>query len=82
MRKILILSLSLLLSSCGGDLKYKNKKHAYVISKSDDDNWTTSARVYADSFYFITPNHVEFYVDGKKSNLQGGMIKVFSTDIY
>lgn len=82
MKKLILLFVLSWLLSCSGELKHQNKKHAYIISKSDDDNWTTSARVYADSFNFVTPNHIEFYLNGKKSNLQGGMIKVFSTDIY
>jgi hypothetical protein len=82
MKKLILFFILCSLLSCVDNLKYQNKKHAYIISKSDDDNWTTSARVYADSFNFVTPNHIEFYLNGKKSNLQGGMIKVFSTDIY
>ena len=82
MKNLILLFILSSMLSCGGDLTYKNKKHAYIISKSDDNNWTTSAQVYADSFNFVTPNHIEFYINGKKSNLQGGMIKVFSTDIY
>jgi hypothetical protein len=82
MKKLILLFASCAFLSCSGDIGYKNKKHSYIISKSDDNNWTTSAQVYADSFYFVAPNHIEFYLNGKKSNLRGEMIKVFSTDIY
>jgi hypothetical protein len=64
------------LFSCHETIEPKSERN-YTIIKSDDDNWTTSARIECDSFNFVTENHIEFYVDGRKSNLKGGLIKVF-----
>ena len=78
-----ILLLCAVFSSCQNNTQEKPKsKRAYTLYKSDDNNWTTSGKIECDSFNFITNNHVEFFVDGRKSNLKGGMIKAFTNDDY
>lgn len=73
----------MLFSSCQNNKEEKQKfKRLYTLYKSDDDNWTTSGKIECDSFNFITNNHVEFFVDGRKSNLKGGMIKAFTNNDY
>lgn len=60
----------------------ENPKRLYTLLKSDDDNWSTSGKIDCDSFNFITNSHVEFFVDGRKSNLKGGMIKAYTNADY
>lgn len=70
-------------SSCQNKKEEKPKsKHLYTLYKYDNNNWTTSGKIECDSFNFITNNHVEFFVDGRKSNLKGGMIKAFTNGDY
>lgn len=67
--------------SCHEVEKHKSK-HLYTLYKSDDNNWTTSGRIECDSFNFITNNHVEFFVNGRKSNLKAGIIKAYNNTDY
>lgn len=69
-----------ILSSCHQEKPKPKSKHRYTLFKSDDDNWSTSGKIECDSFNFVTTSHVEFYVDGRKSNLKAGLIKVFTND--
>ena len=66
-------------SSCENKTGYKR---AYIISKSDDDNWTTSGLIECDSFSMVSNNEVIFFVDGRKSVLKGQIIKCFSNSSY
>jgi len=74
------LFLFILLSSCTEKVDTIKSKRLYTIAKSDDNNWTTSGRVEADSFTFITEHHIVFYIDGRKSNLMGEIIKVYTNE--
>lgn len=67
------------LSSCDNGTGYKR---AYIISKSDDNNWTTSGLIECDSFSMVSNNEVIFFVDGRKSILKGQIIKCFSNTSY
>ena len=77
MKKLLIIALAIGMMGCENKSNYH-----YLLYKSDDNNWTTSARIECNSFKFITSNHVEFFVDGKKSNLMGGSIQVYTNENY
>jgi pSer/pThr/pTyr-binding forkhead associated (FHA) protein len=74
------LFLLLILSACTEKVDTIKSQRAYTIAKSDDNNWTTSGRVEADSFQFINEHHIVFYVDGQKSNLMGQIIKVYTNE--
>lgn len=50
----------------------------YIVSKSDDNNWTTSGIIECDSITMVNRNKATLWIDGQKMNLEGGMIKVFS----
>ena len=55
-------------------------KHRYTLIKTDDNNWSHSGRIQCDSFNFITPNHVEFFVDGTKSTIKGKQFRVYTNN--
>lgn len=57
-------------------------KRAYIISKSDDKNWTTFAIIECDSFTMVSENECTFWVDGRKATLKGKLIKVFTNTNY
>ena len=44
---IILIIFSTLFSSCKQGTVYPDKK--YIVGKSDDDNWTTTAMIYCDS---------------------------------
>lgn len=76
MKKLIILCLILILSiSCKQDAGYTKR---YIVSKSDDDNWTTSGIIECDSVTMENKNKAVLWVDGQKMNLEGGMIKIFT----
>jgi ABC-type uncharacterized transport system auxiliary subunit len=57
-----------------------NKK--YIVSKSDDNNWTTSGVIECDSVTMVNRNKATLWIDGQKLNLEGQLIKVFSNTSY
>jgi len=57
-------------------------KRAYIVSKSDDNNWSTNSRIEVDSFTMVSANECIFYVDGHKSTLIGQIIKCNSNPYY
>ena len=75
----ILLLAAVFLSSCDNGTGYKR---AYIISKSDDNNWTTSGLIECDSFSMVSNNEVIFFVDGRKSILKGQIIKCFSNTSY
>ena len=75
----MLLLAAVFLSSCDNGTGYKR---AYIISKSDDNNWTTSGLIECDSFSMLSNNEVIFFVDGRKSILKGQIIKCFSNTSY
>jgi hypothetical protein len=75
----LFLFTSLLLLSCHHTPTIK--KRAFIIAKTDDDNWTTSARIYCDSVNMLTVNHAKYWIDGNDYDLYAkSYIQVFSND--
>ena len=52
----------------------------FIVLKSDDDNWTTSAQVYCDSVNMISQNECIYWIDGRSSKLFGQMIKIWSNE--
>lgn len=77
---IWILVIVLIVSMVSCNEKEASQKRAYVVGKSDDGNWTTSAVIECDSVDMITENHAVYWVDGKKFNLKGRTIKIYSTN--
>ena len=67
-------------SSCDSEPK---PKRAYIITKTDDNNWTTSGRIECDSVNMISIKHAVYWVDGGKFNLYAeSYIKLFSNPYY
>jgi hypothetical protein len=82
MRKIKILVLFCVLSmlkSCQEKQEYTKK---YIVSKSDDNNWTTSGVIECDSVTMENINKATLWVDGRKLSLQGQIIKIFTNTNY
>jgi hypothetical protein len=74
--KIIIIILGIIIFySCEQNSQYTKK---YLVSKSDDNNWTTSAEIECDSVTMINKNKAILWVDGTKLNLEGQIIKIFS----
>lgn len=69
--------MAILFISC--EKEYHKK---FIVSKSDDDNWTTSGVIECDSVTMINRNKAILWIDGSKLNLEGGMIKIFSNPDY
>jgi len=66
-------------TSCKEDIGYTKR---YIVVKSDDDNWTTSGIIECDSVTMINKNKATLYIDGRKMNLEGGIIKIFTNTSY
>jgi hypothetical protein len=82
MKKIKILVLFCVLSmlkSCQKNQEYTKK---YIVSKSDDNNWTTSGVIECDSVTMENINKATLWVDGRKLSLQGQIIKIFTNTNY
>jgi len=56
----------------------EKRQRAFLVIKSDDNNWTTSAEIYCDSVDMITENHAICWIDGRKFNLRGKLIKIYN----
>jgi len=70
-----LITVALLIQSCDNSPQYTRN---YVIGKTDDNNWSTSAMIECDSFTMVSSTKCIFYVDGRKSVLIGGIIKCYS----
>jgi len=57
-----------------------NKK--YIVSKSDDNNWTTTAVIECDSVSMKDLNTAVLWSDNQKIILKGQIIKIFSNSDY
>lgn len=67
-------------SSCENEPK---PKRAYLIAKTDDNNWTTSARIECDSVNMISEKHAIYWVDGSQFNLYAkSYIKIATNPYY
>lgn len=64
---------------CKQDTGYTKR---YIVTKSDDDNWTTSGIVECDSVTMVNRNKATLWIDGQKMNFEGGLIKVYSNKSY
>lgn len=66
--------------SCDSEPK---PKRAYIIAKTDDNNWTTSAKIECDSVNMISTQHAVYWVDGSSFNLYAiSYIKITSNPYY
>ena len=72
------LLVAVFLSSCDREPTYTKR---FVVSTSVDDNWTTSL-IECDSVNMISQNHITVFVDGLKSDIYAGQIKVHSNPSY
>jgi hypothetical protein len=76
------LLLCIIFSSCETEPKPKPKR-AFIITKTDDNNWTTSARIECDSVDMVSSTHAIYWIDGNKFNLHAkSSIKLFSNPYY
>lgn len=74
-----VLLVAVFFVGCKQDTGYTKR---YIVSKSDDDNWTTSGIVECDSVTMVNRNKATLWIDGQKLNLEGQLIKVFSNTSY
>lgn len=75
-KSVIIFFFLFLLLSCGKlEDKYKKK---FLVSKSDDDNWTTSGIIECDSVTMQGVNKAVLYTDGQKVEIYSNLIKIFS----
>lgn len=75
MKKLSLIMLIIIFCSCNELSGYSKK---YLVTKSDDNNWTTSAVIECDSVTMINRNKATLYIDGHKMNLEAQLIKIFS----
>ena len=54
----------------------------YIVSKSDDNNWTTSGIVECDSVTMVDINTATLWIDGHKMSLKGQTVRVYSNTSY
>ena len=73
MKKIILLTI-VLFASCQ---KQYSKK--FIVSKSDDNNWTTTASIECDSVSMTDIHTAVLWSDGQKIVLKGQIIKIYST---
>ena len=74
-----VLLVAVLFTSCEQNTGYTKR---YIVSKSDDDNWTTSGIIECDSVTMVNRNKAILWIDGQKLNLEGQLIKIFSNTDY
>ena len=70
---ISIIIVTLLFYSC--EKKYTKK---FIVAKSDDNNWTTSAIIECDSVSMVDLNTAYIWINGNKMILKGQIIKIYS----
>lgn len=74
--KSVVIFFCFLLFSCGNlETQYKKK---FLVSKSDDDNWTTSGIIECDSVSMCGVDKAILYTDGQKIEIYSKLIKIFS----
>ena len=81
MKKVILILIAFSFLSCKEQVKEKSKysNRNFVVTKTDDNNWTTSAVIYCDSVDMLSINHAIYWIDGSNYNLYAkSSIKVFS----
>lgn len=73
MKHYIILILLLITVACE-----KQTTRKFTVSKSDDNNWTTTAMVECDSCTMTDIHSIDLWVDGYKITIKGQIIKVSS----
>ncbi|WP_445749968.1 hypothetical protein [Polaribacter sp.] len=73
------LLVAVLFVGCKQDNGYTKR---YIVSKSDDNNWTASGIIECDSVTMVNRNKAILWVDGQKLNIEGQIIKIFSNTSY
>ncbi len=74
-----VLLVAVFFVGCKQDIGYTKR---YIVSKSDDNNWTTSGIIECDSLTMVNRNKATLWIDGQELNLEGQTIKVFSNTSY
>jgi hypothetical protein len=74
-----VLLVAVFFVGCKQDTGYTKR---YIVSKSDDNNWTTSGIIECDSLTMVNRNKATLWIDGQELNLEGQTIKVFSNTSY
>jgi hypothetical protein len=70
---------AVLFVGCDKRSEYTKK---YIVSKSDNNNWTTSGIVECDSVTMVDINTATLWIDGHKMNLKGQTVIVYSNTSY
>jgi len=66
-------------TSCERSTGYTKK---FIVTKSDDNNWTTSAMIECDSVSMEGRTKAIMWIDGRKMTIEADLIKVFSNTSY
>jgi hypothetical protein len=74
-----VLLVAVFFVGCKQDTGYTKR---YIVSKSDDNNWSTSGIVECDSVTMVDINTATLWIDGHKMSVKGQTIKVFSNTSY
>ena len=74
-----VLLVAVFFVGCKQDTGYTKR---YIVSKSDDNNWSTSGIVECDSVTMVDINTATLWIDGRKMSVKGQTIKVFSNTSY
>ena len=59
-----------------------NPNRAFILMKSDDNNWTTSGIIECDSINMISHTECDFWIDGHRSKMFGEMIKLMTNPYF
>lgn len=81
----IMLVLAAVLSSCNDEIfnQEPTPKRAFIVAKTDDDNWTTSAAIDCDSVNMLSITHAVYWIDSKCYHLYAkSFIKVATNPYY
>jgi len=73
------LFLAVFFTSCEINTGYTKQ---YIVTKSDDNNWTTSAIIECDSVSMEGRKKAIMWIDGRKMIIEADLIKIFSNTNY
>ena len=79
-KSVIIFFCSILVFSCGKQESILEPTFTkkFIVSTSDDNNWTTSGIVECDSVTMVNEHRVIMYVDGQKMEFYAKLIKIRS----
>lgn len=83
MRTLIILSALILCAVFNSCERKYTPKRAFIVGKTDDDNWSISANIECDSVNMVSQTHAVYWVDGNRFNLYAkSYIKIASNPYF